>query len=210
MLPPSPPPPPTPPTLDSFLALSPAELLARFVISVERFDRRVLTLSDEQLDMAFLEGAKTQDGVSVGRWPVRVLLGHLADAELAFVQRMRRVVAEDQPVLQAWDENAFIDAGIYGTDQTPAEKRQPIAAFVGTVFTLRKWTGEWLRTLEPAAFGRVGLHTTRGEQTLQMILAYDTWHLEHHAVYLNAKVTRFLGPPQPAPAQAAHTPHTHR
>lgn len=203
-MPPQPPQPSAPQSLDAFLALSPADLLARFVVSVERFDRRVLTLSDEQLDTAFLEGAKTQDGVPLGRWPVRVLLGHLADAELAFVQRMRRIAAEDQPVLQAWDENAFIDAGIYGTDQTPAANRQPIAAFIGTVFTLRKWTGEWLRTLEPAAFQRVGLHTTRGEQTLQMILAYDTWHLEHHAAFLNAKVTRFLGPAGPA------TPHTHR
>lgn len=183
-----------PPPLDHFLALPPADLVARFAVGVERFDRRVFKLTDEQADTAFLDGVKSPSGVSLGRWPVRVLLGHLADAELAFTFRMRRVAAEDHPVLEAWDENAFIDGGLYGTDRTPADKRQPLGAFVATVFTLRKWTGEWLRSLDPAAFNRTGMHTIRGEQSLKTILAYDTWHLEHHAVFLNAKVEKFLGP----------------
>ena len=34
----------------------------------------------------------------------------------------------------------------------------------------------------------------RGEQTTRVVLTYDTWHLEHHAWYLNAKVERLLGP----------------
>ena len=38
--------------------------------------------------------ASTQGFVTVGRWPIRVLLGHLADAELVFVHRMRRAVGE--------------------------------------------------------------------------------------------------------------------
>ena len=74
---------------------------------LQRFDSRIFELSDEQMDMAFLPDA------GVGRWPVRVLVGHLADAELAFIHRMRRAVAEENPVLAVWDENAFIDAGLY-------------------------------------------------------------------------------------------------
>lgn len=178
------------PQLDEFLALPIPALVARFAVGVENFDRRVVTLTDDQLDMAFLPDS----GPNLGRWPVRVLLGHLADAELAFIQRMRRIVAEERPILQSWDENAFIDSGLYGTDRTPREHRQSIGAFIGTIFTLRKWTAEWLRSLEPSAFSRVGLHTERGEQSLKTILVYDTWHLEHHAAFLNAKVVRFLGP----------------
>ncbi len=53
-------------------------------------------------------------------------------------------------------------------------------------------------TLMPDQLLRGGMHPQRGPQTVRGILAYDTWHLEHHARYLNAKVCRLLGP---APAE---------
>lgn len=177
------------PDINQYLAMSPTDLLARYALSVERFDRRVVQLKDDQLDMTFLPDA------GVGRWPVRVLLGHLADAELAFVFRMRLVVAEDKPVLQPWDENAFIDSDVYGV--TPPEPgsvrpRLSVGGPIAVVHTLRKWHAEWLRSLRPEQWRRSGLHPIRGEQTVQTILAYDTWHLEHHARFLNAKVDRLL------------------
>lgn len=172
------------PKIEDFLAMTPAELLERFRIGVEAFDRRVLELSDEQLDMAWLPEA------GVGRWPARILLGHLADAEVFFVGRMRRIVAEDGPVFEVWDENQFIDSNVY--------RDQPVAAFVAAIHTLRKWIGPWLAGLPPEAFQRRAMHPVRGEQTLRMVLAYDTWHLEHHAWYLNAKVARLLGAPSSA------------
>jgi hypothetical protein len=175
-----------PPSLEATLAQSPTELLARFRVGVERFDRRVLTLMDSQLDTAF------QPEGGVGRWPARVLLGHLADAEVAFVHRMRRCVAEDGPLFSVWDENAFIDSGLYGTPETGP--KFPIGGFIATIHTLRAWTGEWLTTLPESAFQRRAMHPERGEQSLRLILAYDTWHLEHHAWFLNLKVAKFLGP----------------
>lgn len=171
--------------LDDVKALDPAALIARFRIGVENFDRRVFDLDDGLLDTAFRPEA------GVGRWPCRVLLGHLADAELAFVHRFRRTVAEDGPVFAAWDEDAFVDAGLYGTPQTGAA--YPVGGFVAAVYTLRQWTGEWLAALPPAAFDRTGMHPQRGALTLRVNLAYDVWHLEHHAWYLNRKVRRLLG-----------------
>ncbi len=162
-----------------------AELVDRFEIGVENFDRRVFELTDAQLDQAFLPEA------GVGRWPCRVLLGHLADAELPFVMRMRRIVAEEHPMLQPWDETAFVDSGMYGTPETG--EQYPIAGFVAAVHTLRKWTASWLRTLTPQQTQRTGLHPERGEQTVAHIAAWDTYHLEHHAYYLNLKVKKFRG-----------------
>jgi len=176
------------PQIETFLAASPADLVARYAIGVEHFDRRMFDLPDDRLDMAFLPDA------GVGNWPIRVLVGHLADAELAFVHRMRLVIAQENPILQAWDENAFIDSGIYGADRGSERSAPlPIGGPVATIHTLRKWTADLLRTLAPRAWERKGLHTVRGEQTLHTILAYDTWHLEHHAWFLNAKVERLLG-----------------
>ncbi|MBX3385270.1 MAG: DinB family protein [Phycisphaeraceae bacterium] len=173
---------------EQITGLSHAELIDRYAMGVERFDARVLKLDDAALDTAFLTGTEVTmpDGTRgpLGIWPVRVLLGHLADAEIVLVHRMRRVVAEDRPVLAYWDENAFIDAGLY------AGPGRPIAAFVATVHTLRKWTTEWLRTLSDQQWARIGLHTQNGEQSVRTIANYATWHLEHHAIYLNRKVER--------------------
>lgn len=178
-----------PPGVESFISMELDFLLNRFVFGVEHFDRRLIQLKPDQLDTAFLADAPGD----LGRWPVRVLVGHLADAELAFAFRLRRIVGEENPLLEPWDENSFIDNGLYGSATTPVEKRPNVGAYIATIFTLRKWMGEWLRTLPAEAWTRKGLHKVRGEQTLKTVLAYDVWHLEHHAVYLNRKVARFLG-----------------
>jgi hypothetical protein len=170
------------PVRESLAKLPHAELVLRLKAGIENFDVRVTKLSDSDLDTAFRED------VGVGRWPIRVLLGHLADAELAFVHRMRRVVAEENPILQPWDENAFIDRQLYGAPERGAQF--PIGAFLGTIHTLRQWLGVWLPTLGADDWQRVGLHVERGPQSVRTILEYDVFHLEHHAWFLNAKVAR--------------------
>lgn len=178
--------PDTPPALSGFIALAHPDIIDRYRRGTERLQRRLLDLNDARLDTAF------HPDRGVGRWPCRVLMGHLADAELAFVHRMRRVVAEERPVFSAWDENAFIDAGLYGGASGGRDK--PVAAFVAVIHTLRAWNAEWLATLGDGAWARSGLHPERGEQTLRTIMNYATWHLEHHAWYLDRKLELLLGP----------------
>jgi hypothetical protein len=172
---------------DALSGLALPDLRARFAIGVENLDRRVLELSDDLLDTAFLpDAASSAAGVGIGRWPARVLVGHLADAEVLFVHRMRRTVAEEFPVLALMDEDAFIDAGLYGP-------KAPVAGFVAVIHTLRTWTAQWLETLSEDQWGRRALHPQRGEQTLRRIVEYDTWHLEHHAAILRRKIDRLVG-----------------
>lgn len=200
------------PRIEDFRMLDTLALIARYRRGIESFDRRIFFLDEERLDMAFLPDA------GVGRWPIRVLVGHLADAEIATVHRVRRAVAEDHPVIAAWDENAFIDAGVYGRSSSaknageplpagPGGSAFPLAGFVAVVHTLRRWMSEWLLTLTPSQWERAALHPERGELSVRTLLDYDAWHLEHHAWYLNAKVERLLGPdtaeePDQTPASA--------
>lgn len=184
------------PDKSAFMAMEPHALIARYRRGIENFDRRIFFLDEQQLDMAFLPDA------GVGRWPIRVLVGHLADAEIATIHRVRRAVAEDNPVIAPWDENAFIDAGIYGhasradrpgNGPAVASSAFPLAGFVAVIHTLRRWMSEWLMTLTPAQWERSVMHPERGELTVRHLVAYDTWHVEHHAWFLNAKVEKLLG-----------------
>jgi hypothetical protein len=167
------------------------ELVARYRKGVENFDKRLFALDADQLDMAFLPEA------NVGRWPVRVLLGHLADADLAQSHRMRRAIGEDHPVLSLWDENAFIDNDVYGLRSEPADgspearnqrARMAVGGSVALIHTLRQWTGQWLGTLSEKQWARRALHPERGPVSVKTMVALMTWHLEHHSRYLKAKV----------------------
>lgn len=172
--------PSTIPTPSEYRARPVDRLIPAYRSGVEQIDRRVLQLDTKQADTFFLPEA------SVGRWSCRVLLGHVADAELAYTHRMRRIAAEEHPVLACWDENAFVDAGLYS--------HQPIAGSVALVHTLRLWTGEWLETLPPSAWERSALHPEFGSLTLHDVLATAVWHIEHHARFLVLKLDRLLGP----------------
>jgi hypothetical protein len=172
---------------------------------IETIDRRVFDLTERQIDQAFLPDA------GVGTWPVRVLVGHLADAELSFVQRMRRVVGETCPVLEAWDENAFIDANLYGNadkqyvEDPEGDEARVMLALGGpmaVIHTLRQWASHWLLSLDDDAWYRKALHPQRGEMTLRMIVGYNTWHMEHHARFLTQKLDKMLGKPEPVAAKS--------
>lgn len=172
-------------TLDQIVSLPTHILISRYVLGVENFDRRLFDLDQEQVDRAFLADA------GVGTWPVRVLLGHLADAEVAFVHRMRRAVAEEGCLVSAWDENAFIDHGLYGS---AGEDALPIAGSIAVIHALRRWATDWLRTLPPESWEKRIMHPERGEMTLRDLVARSTWHLEHHTYFLQRKIDLMLGP----------------
>src|SRR5277367_5020032 len=42
-----------------------------------------------------------------GKWSVRQIVCHLADAEAVGVMRFRQLIAEDNPSLTAWDQDAW-------------------------------------------------------------------------------------------------------
>ncbi len=173
------------------------QLISRFRRGVEAFDRRVFELNERQIDMAFLPDA------GVGAWPIRVLVGHVADADLAAIHRMRRVVAEENPVFADWDENAFVDSNLYGNvhegyaDHPEADHARVMNALGGpmaVIHTNRQWAGQWMLSLDESAWSRSGMHPVKGVMTLRDILVSYVWHLEHHAGFLTRKLDHILGP----------------
>ncbi|MFI4873041.1 MAG: DinB family protein [Phycisphaerales bacterium JB061] len=185
------------PSFDELAELPTSELIDRYGIGVERIDPRAFELDDDLLDTAFLESA------GVGKWPVRVLIGHLADCEILNANRLRRTVAEDGPMLHGFDPDPYIDNGLYKLKPKDApgdSARAACGAFVATIHTIRAWTRDWLMTLDDAAWDRKALHVTRGEFTTKRLLGLATWHIEHHASFLPRKIDLLLGNTGPGSA----------
>ncbi|MCA9278108.1 MAG: DinB family protein [Phycisphaeraceae bacterium] len=199
-----------PPTIQDIKSLSYQDLLRRYARGVEVFDRRVFELSQDQLDHCFLPEPDGSEGV--GRWSVRMLLGHCADAEMVLTMRIRRAIGEDGPVVEMWDENAFIDSGIYAgrSSADPGERLghaagatpPPVAGFVAVIHTLRRWMVEQFLALDESVLERTVMHPERGATSARTFLVYNVYHLERHAAFCNRKIERFLGPliDEPIPA----------
>jgi len=43
-----------------------------------------------------------------GKWSIRQIVAHLADSELVAAERFRRVIAEDDPILAGFDQEAWV------------------------------------------------------------------------------------------------------
>ena len=178
---------PSPSTIKALKALTTDELIGRLRIGVESIDPRVFELTDVQLNQAWRPEA------NIGLWPIRVVIGHLADVEMVFATRARKIFAEDNPTLAIFDEHAFVDSAIYGCTEG-STMQPPIGGDIATIHTVRSWMVAFLYQLDAPDWERTGLHPDHGPITLQTIAVYNCWHLERHAWFINAKVERFLGP----------------
>ena len=125
-------------------------------------------------------------GPEAGKWSIQQVVVHLADAELAFADRIKRIAAEDDPVLQAWDENRFVQRLAYD-----AQSAQYAAIMIALT---RKQVTAILRSLPDAAFARTGRHSERGPQTILDVLGYAVPHLERHLNFVRAK-RKLMGRP---------------
>jgi uncharacterized damage-inducible protein DinB len=117
-----------------------------------------------------------------GKWSTHQVVLHLCDAELAFADRIKRIIAMDNPVLLAWDENAFTDRLLYG--------KQSAEDAVQLVELTRRQITRVLRALPESAFARVGEHSSRGRQTLAEVVGFADRHLDHHLTFIGEKVAK--------------------
>ena len=114
-----------------------------------------------------------------GAWSITELAAHLADSDLVMADRIKRVIAEENPTLQAYPENAWLDR--LGSARLPVEDAAVLFA------ANRAWVVQILRGLDDAAFARTGTHTELGRQTLAEVVVKTVHHLDHHLKFLYAK-----------------------
>jgi hypothetical protein len=135
---------------------------------LERFRRGA-----ELLAVATTGAAGTElDFKPEGKWSVRQLVCHLADAEAAAVMRFRQIIAEDNPTLAMWDQNKWAANLDY-------EKRK-ISQVLDIFRTLRSWNYELLKDRLESTFARTSVHPERGSVSLQDWLRVYSEHTENH------------------------------
>jgi len=121
-----------------------------------------------------------------GLWTIQQIIAHLFDSHLMMGVRVKLMVAEDKPLITAYDENKWATNLFY-------EKVD--AAQVCELFRLNQlMIADLLRLLPDKAFKREGIHTERGLITIGPMVKGYSDHLDHHMKFLRAK-RRLLGKP---------------
>jgi len=108
-----------------------------------------------------------------GKWSIRQVVAHLADAELVGAHRFRQVIAEDTPTIMAFDQNAWA----HNLDYARRKPKQSLETFR----RLRAENYDLLKGLPESAFDRTGNHSQNGIVTLRQMLDGFAGHAESHA-----------------------------
>ena len=119
-------------------------------------------------------------------WSIAEITIHLMDSDLVLADRMKRIIAEDNPTLIGFDESAFAKNLFYN-------HLDPHAA-VDIFSRNRLMMGAILEKLPETAFQRIGTHNQRGKITLGAMLVAGSDHLEHHLKFILHK-RQLLGKP---------------
>jgi hypothetical protein len=118
-----------------------------------------------------------------GKWTIRQIVAHLADAELVYAQRLRAVIAEETPPLTAFDQDLWAQNLDYA-------RRKP-AQSLESLRRIRAENHELLKGLPEAAFDRTGVHSERGPMKLRDLLLHMSEHVESHARHLQTIRTEY-------------------
>ena len=107
-----------------------------------------------------------------GKWSTRQVICHIADFEPVYADRIKRVIAEDSPLLLSGDPDQFAARLAY--DQRDIETEIQLIELV------RRQVATILRAVPAETFQRTGNHSTDGPLTIETLLTRITGHIPHH------------------------------
>ncbi len=113
------------------------------------------------------------------KWSTLEVICHLADFEIIGADRIKRVIAENEPALFGGDEKLFAARLAY--HQRSAEEELLLIAL------LHQQVARILRTLMPEDFQRRGVHSEAGPLTLENFVERMTRHFPHHLQFIKEK-----------------------
>jgi uncharacterized damage-inducible protein DinB len=146
-----------------------AALIDAYLASLPQLRQAVADLGPEQLKARPVPG----------RWSTLEVVCHLVDSEQIWCHRMKRVIAEDRPLLIGYDETRFTAALPYHENDLEEE--------LTLMEAMRRQMARTLRGLPDEAWSRTGVHNERGLMTLEEMLRAEVEHVPHHLAHILEK-----------------------
>jgi len=143
------------------------DALARIASFPEELSELVTELPDDVLDTPYGEG----------KWTVRQVVHHLADAHVVLYVRIKKLATEEGPDLPTFDQDAWA--------RTP-DTDGPIATSLYVIRAVHERGVQLLKNLPPEVFKRIGNHPVRpwtspdGKVTLEQLVLHWAKHCDTH------------------------------
>jgi len=161
-----------------------APFYAGYVAQVPEGD--VLDLLARQIDdtaalIGGLSEAQAAYRYAPGKWSIKEIVGHVADAERVFSYRALRIARNDQTPLPSFDENAWMPFA--GFDA------RPLADVLGELRAVRQSTLALYRSFTPEAIARRGVASQK-EISVRAIIYITAGHERHHVGVMRERYLR--------------------
>ena len=149
--------------------MSHAQLIAEYLAGPQKLRVALTGMTAEQIDATPIPG----------KWSTKQVICHIADFEPVYADRMKRVIAENEPMMMSGDPDLFAARLAY--DQRDVEVE------LDFIEATRKHMEAILRSLVPSDFQRQGNHSEDGLITLEILLTRITNHVPHHLKFIEEK-----------------------
>jgi uncharacterized damage-inducible protein DinB len=116
-----------------------------------------------------------------GKWSVNEILAHLAETEIVGGFRMRMILGAPGTPIAAFDQDAWVISGHY-------EKRNPHKS-LEQFRVLREANLALLKSLKPRQWKHYGVHSERGQETIERITEMFAGHDLNHIGQIKSILT---------------------
>jgi DinB superfamily len=115
------------------------------------------------------------DRSASGEWTPRQIAHHLADSEMTSGVRLRRLIVEESPVIQAYDEAEYA---------MKLTSDRPIAPSLEVMRYVRESSAQILDRLTESEWQRAGTHSESGPYSVEDWLTIYAAHGHDHAAQI--------------------------
>ncbi len=146
-----------------------SELIGMYGQGPQQLRATIAGMTPEQIDAAPIPG----------KWSTRQIVCHLADFEPVYADRMKHVIAEDQPSFAGGFHQQYAEHLAYD--------HRDIDEDLDVIEATRKQMVRILHSLPAEAFDRTGIHSVDGPMKLVTLLERITNHIPHHVTFIEEK-----------------------
>jgi hypothetical protein len=115
---------------------------------------------------------KLRERPAADKWSVSEIVAHLGDAEIVTGFRVRLILGAPGAPVAAYDQNSWVTSGHY-------EKRDPRKS-VEQFRVFREANLALLESLTPEQWKHYGMHSERGQETIELIVRMAAGHDINH------------------------------
>lgn len=149
-----------------------ADALAEMAKTPHRLERLTKGLTPRRLSHRLEEGA----------WSPKEIIAHVADCELVYSFRYRKILAEPGSSLAAFDQDAWAAGLQY--------QNQPFKPLLESFGALRKVNLALLRTITRDAWNKAGRHPEYGTLTIGQLVLHLVTHDRNHIAQVEDRLGR--------------------